>query len=211
MLLISNQTTQASYVAALSFGPDEFDYISYSVWNETVAAQAFDLSAAGAFQLGDWGTEVLLPPSSGIIQKTGGVRFRTNPATPANPGIVSAWGIKSGGSQWLGGVQLTGTLATTGGFTPPATSTMLTGIVSGAGAILGGTGFTVVRTALGIYAITFTTAFAATPTVLATSAVQNGIIVSVDQVTTTGFRLENVTAGGVSVDQPFNFIAATTV
>lgn len=211
MLLISNQTTQTNYVDALTLGPDEFDYLSYSVWNATVAAQAFDLSSAGAWQLGSWGQEVLLPPASGILQRAGGIRFRTNPATPAAPGIVSVWGIKSGGAQWIGGVQLVGTLSSGGGFTPPATSAMLTGIVSGAGAILGGTGFTVVRTALGIYAVTFTTAFAAAPTVLATSAVQNGIIVSVDLVTTTGFRLENVTPGGVAVDQPFNFIAATTV
>jgi hypothetical protein len=94
--------------------------------------------------------------------------------------------------------------------TPAVTNRLITGRVSGAGAIISGTGYTPVRTALGIYTITFTTPFAAAPVPVVTSAVQNGIITSIDLIVTTGFRVENVTPGGVSVDQPFTFLVAET-
>lgn len=47
-----------------------------------------------------------------------------------------------------------------------ANSHIVTGLISGAGAITAGTGFSVVRNGAGDYTVTFTDAFAATPLVL---------------------------------------------
>ena len=53
---------------------------------------------------------------------------------------------------------------------------IIRGSFSGAGALVRGTGFTVVRQSLGYYKVTFTTPFAAAPVVVATSEGGGSII-----------------------------------
>ena len=85
------------------------------------------------------------------------------------------------------------------------------GVVSGAGAIEEGSGFTVVRNATGDYTVTFSPAFADVPTVLlgiGTSATANYVrISSTVAVTASSVRVLGFTFAGVAADAQFHLIA----
>lgn len=206
---INNLPTQATYVDALTIGPDDFDYINYFVYNAACVAQAFDVGPGGDWQTGNWGPEQLLAPSSGLITKTGGVRFRTSPATPGTVAQIIAYGFKAGNSQWMGGQPLTQTISPSGTVTNGGT--MITGQVSSAGAVTAGTGFTVSRTSAGRYTVTFSTAFAAAPTVVLTLSAGADLIANTSTVTAASFLVVIDTPAGTPTDQAFHFLAATTV
>lgn len=207
MQIIDNQTTQANYANALTVGPDNFEALSVSVWNATVAAQFFTLGSNGDWQVGGWGDEILLAPSAVTVERCGGARFRTNPATPASVGQINAYAWKEGEPVIGGGLQLTGTLATTGAFIPGGN--VITGSVSSAGALVAGSGFAPVRNAQGDYTITFTTAFASPPVILVTMfpAGASVLIPALTTVAVGSFRLQVLNAGGGSTDGAFLFTA----
>ncbi len=69
-----------------------------------------------------------------------------------------------------------------------------------------GAGFTVSRTAAGVYAVTFTTAFSAVPTITGTVRQNADFIFNVDSITTTTARLLVNNVSDVNVDAPVDFI-----
>src|SRR5262249_4926977 len=111
---IQNVQTQTAYASALTLGPDDYEGISASIWNQTCWYQVWQLDSGGHHQLGDWGAEIASAPSAFTIQRCGGIRFRTNPNTPSSPAIVNAWAWKDSEPVIIGGLQLQGSLATTG-------------------------------------------------------------------------------------------------
>lgn len=122
------------------------------------------------------------------------------------------------GSVAMNGHKLTGlangTAATDAAAFGQIPAQPLTGLVNADGTIAGGTGFTVNHSSTGTYAVTFTTAFAAAPTVLVTITEGPGSA----SVGTPG--LTNLVAGSVTVNtvdrtgaaanMPFAFIAYAT-
>ena len=104
-------------------------------------------------------------------------------------------------------------LGSTGQFYAPAAQENLRivrGVVTAAGGIITGTGFTVTRAAAGQYAIIFTTPFTAPPTVTASTESQGGLsrVAMTDGVTASvaNIRVTGSTTG-VTTDAPFHFIA----
>lgn len=85
----------------------------------------------------------------------------------------------------------------------------ITGLVNSGGTIAAGTGFSVVHSATGHYAVTFTGAFPSTPAIIV-SVVNNGLTVSCDVIspTATGFTMETYTISPLALsDAGFHFIA----
>lgn len=120
MQTISNVATLADYDATLTLGPDDFDGITVSVWNNSVVMQVYS-APGGRWQQGTWESEQLIAPSTVSLDKCAGVRFKTNPASGL-PGRIVASARRVGEPLIAGGVQLTGTLAGTGTITPAATT-----------------------------------------------------------------------------------------
>jgi len=212
---ISNAQTAADYSDALTLGPSNYDAISVNVWNNSCVSQTFELDAGGNYQLGSWGAESLDSANSTyLLQNCGGVRFKTNPNTPATPARIVAYAWKSGDVQKIGGIQLAGTISASGNVTP--SSGLITGIIPTLGTTpTGGTGFTYTHVnGSGIYDFTFTTPFAAPPTVVATgAALQAGsaIVIEITNLTANGFRANPLNSNnGAGSDNPFSFIAAPT-
>jgi hypothetical protein len=92
----------------------------------------------------------------------------------------------------------------------------VTGRVSAAGAIVGGSGFTVVRSATGTYSITFNSALISTPVVLValTDTAAAAHVVSnttFPTPTTTGFGVRTLNTSFVNTDCAFNFLARPTI
>ncbi len=85
---------------------------------------------------------------------------------------------------------------------------VITGRIAGAGTITAGTGFTVNRSATGQFDVTFTSSFAATPLVTATSEDGTGVfIVGVTAVTSSTFTVKVKTDANVASNTGFNFTA----
>lgn len=214
---ISNQQTQASYVNALTLGPSNYDSITAQIFNATAVYQVFSLGNDGDYQTGDWGTDLYAVASEQIgttlnISKCGGIRLKTNPATPSTPARVNAWAWKDGEPQIVGLTGPAGTLGSGGAVTG---GSVITGIVAANGTVTAGTGFTVNHSGTGIYVISFTTAFTSTPVVSAIAGPG-----SPDASTTcvlTAAAAGSVTietirqATGVLADSPFNFAAQAVV
>lgn len=90
--------------------------------------------------------------------------------------------------------------------TPPR---CITGEVSGAGAIIAGSGFTVSRTGVGRYVITFSPAFSAAPCVVATAIATSGNeTLTLNQPTPTQVQV-NINSGGAPEDTAFEFYVFT--
>lgn len=92
---------------------------------------------------------------------------------------------------------------------PPNLSIVLVGIVTSAGAITAGTGFSVVHNGTGDYTVTFTAAFSAVPVVVVTGIGTTQPAESVWMVSALAgsVRILSFTTAGSPVDDPFNFIA----
>lgn len=208
-LQINNVATQADYAVDLTLGPDLFEAISVNVWNNSCVSQVFELNADGDYQLGQWSDESLEAANSTfVLQRCGGVRFKTNPAAGSSPARIVAIGIKPGGVQKVGGIQLQGTIAASGNVSPQ--SPVTTGIVAATGAITAGTGFTVVKNGTGDFTVTFTPAFAVTPVVNVNFLANAALVVAfVTNPTAGGFRIIIVNTSSVPVDAAFNFTATT--
>lgn len=83
------------------------------------------------------------------------------------------------------------------------------GRVSGAGAVVSGTGFTAVRNALGSYTVTFTAAFPAVPVVIVTPFGATAVIVTISAIAAGSFTVKTYDAAGAAVDAEFLFWAET--
>lgn len=130
-----------------------------------------------------------------------GIRFRNQDST--KPATVSAV-IVGPNEPFI--------FSATSDVTVTVTGMTITGRCDNGGAIIGGTGFTVVHAGVGLYAITFTTAFAAVPTIVAAPNDNIQRMVSIDSAATTGFTAHFTNwAAGASADCPFSFVAMTTV
>jgi hypothetical protein len=154
----------------------------------------------GVYGTEEWTDETEVPVGAGTIDVGAiGIAFRNDDATV--PATVSA-SIKLPGRPGI-------TLGASG-IATPATSSMITGQVAATGAITAGSGFTVAAGGAGVYTVTFNTAFATVPTVLAilgptAPAASRFMVVTA---VTTG---QVVFATGPGTNQPFNFVAFTTV
>jgi hypothetical protein len=83
----------------------------------------------------------------------------------------------------------------------------ITGILDPSATILGGTGFTAVHTGVGLYTVTFNTAFAANPVVVVTALSTSDITAVLNGLpATTGFEIATYFAGALA-DEYSNFIA----
>ena len=168
MRVLNAVQTQAQYVDALTVGPDEFEAIAFVVFNATVQAQVYQLGSGAHYQGGTWSDELLIAASaevsgSGTVERTGGIRFRTNPATPGNAGRITCWAWRDGEPRITAQVSTGAAQSSGGGVTQTA---MLTGRVDSAGNVLAGTGFTVTYVGVGTYDVTFNAAYAAVPVTL---------------------------------------------
>lgn len=91
----------------------------------------------------------------------------------------------------------------------PSTSTRINGVtgkVSGAGAIVAGTGYSVVRSSAGTYVVTFTATLSAIPVVVA-NCQSSTLITTPDTITASSFQVFVSTSGGTGTDSAFDFIA----
>ena len=104
-------------------------------------------------------------------------------------------------------------LAAGGVATPSTGNTVITGRVTAAGAIAGGTGFAVAKGGAGLYTITFTTAFASIPVINITTegVAANPTDAQYTAAATTGFQAVLFNAGAGFFDGNFNFTATETV
>lgn len=105
-------------------------------------------------------------------------------------------------------------VAASGFASASVSSTSITGQIPAAGTTpTAGTGFTYTHGSTGVYVFTFTTAFAAAPTVLATIAGATTGFVFVASVSPGGMTINTFNVGSppVAADRAFNFVAFTTV
>ncbi|HKQ37897.1 MAG TPA: hypothetical protein VJ063_07450 [Verrucomicrobiae bacterium] len=142
---------------------------------------------------------------------------------PGGPELLSIWG--SGAQGFLGiGTGATFPSAkldvrgdirfgTSAQYYPPAAEEnlrMIRGVVTAAGTIIVGSGFSVVKGTTGLYSVRFNSAFTAAPAVTATAESQGGLSRSAmtDGVgsTSANIRIVITTTGAVN-DAPFHFIA----
>jgi hypothetical protein len=86
------------------------------------------------------------------------------------------------------------------------TGAALTGIVAGNGTIIAGTGFTITRTAVGTYTVTFTTPFAAAPVMLGQDVAATRVCCWAS-VTASSAQFLIVNTAGTAVDDAWNFAA----
>lgn len=98
-------------------------------------------------------------------------------AITGKPAQVTGLLVEDGAAGFGSGTQISGSLSSSGSSTPGGggqVSTIVSGNVSGAGAIVAGSGFTVNRTAVGRYTITFTAAFPTVPFVTVSPIIIGG-------------------------------------
>jgi hypothetical protein len=143
--------------------------------------------------------------SAAATLKTDGAFIVVGALTAGSIGPLSALaGYPADATKYLRG---DGTWAT---ITIPTQPTVVTGIVSSAGGVTAGTGYSVVRNGTGSYTVTYTSAFAATPTVVI-APVGNGGFWNITAQSPSSFTVVwTNTGGGVNMDTSFNFIARQT-
>lgn len=148
-----------------------------------------------------WTNEAPVPVGNGILQAgTTGVRFRN--LTPGLAATVTA-ALYAEAEPAL--------IITAGGLATPSTGMTITGAVNSTGTVAWGSGFSVAHPSTGVYNVTFTTAFGATPTPVATGGAGNPGV-SITNIATTGMTVNtfNTTSGAAS-DAMFTFIVEATV
>lgn len=130
-----------------------------------------------------------------------------------NPAYTDTAINQSGGTVNATTGTFSGAIAANGGVTQPGsggeTIKILRGSIDDAGLINAGSGFSVSRTSTGLYAITFSTAFSAQPTVVATinSTGGAGTAVSTDvAATTTAASIRTKNSSNSLVNNYFDFI-----
>ncbi len=87
-------------------------------------------------------------------------------------------------------------------------SSSVAGSVGSTGTITQGSGFSVVHSGTGVYAVTFTTAFSAAPVVVVTPVTSGSRFAGVSTQSASGFTAQLANLAGTATDQAFNFIAS---
>lgn len=197
MPAFDSQTTGNDYSAACTI---EGVWQGNGGFFSIVSADVFAQLQWGIQGGGEWTQEVHVPAGNGtLFPGTSGIRFRSYVA--GQPASVSA-SIAPPRQPTLNiGQPSTVTLATTS----------ITARVSGAGAILGGTGFTVTHVGTGHYRITYSTAFAAVPACLAICRNNAALIATLDASVAAScdvYTWDATVAVPVASDQEFVFTAS---
>ena len=225
-LAIPNTTTQDDYAPATTFPVEQGAGTPFASGYIVIANSGATVSVLRGTGLGSasWGPNfsyapTALPLNAGLDPTTGkirdfifGVRFRS--AVAGNPAQVFGGLFQLGDVTLNPGQQFVGTISPSGGFTPPATSNVITGRINNGGGIIAGTGFSIVKGAAGKFTINFTSPFSAVPTVLCSSAFGASTNAVVDitvpmTVSSIGIVTFNTTTG-VASDENFNFVAFPT-
>lgn len=205
---INNVPTQDDYTGALQLGPTwPVKLITFSVLSEPALVTYWKPSNAGI------GTPELesferlyVANSIGVIARgVAGAKFRSAIAgTPAN---VIAELIYPNDPEIEGGTVTSSIITGTGQL---KAANVITGIIAANGAIVAGTGFSVVHNGAGNYSVTFTTPFPSAPVVLTTITTDPGVgtptEIAATAVTVNGFRALMSSSGGRG-DFAFNFTA----
>jgi hypothetical protein len=215
---LQNTATADAYPApgaggAQVAGTDIFESGWFIVANASAICE-YTYGLQGQYELAP---EIFLAPgnyplNASVTRAINGIRFRSavtgKPAQvfgtffyPTDPTIQSS-------SEFLSQV------AANGGVTPPASSSALTGQIASAGTVTAGTGFTVSsHPSAGVYVIVFTTAFAATPTIVTTIFDSGGgqhHAMDITAQSASGFSVKITDNVGTPQDNSWNFIAQTT-
>lgn len=135
-----------------------------------------------------------------LTTTTGDIIYASGANTPARLGI----GATNAVLTVVGGVPV---------WQAPATLTRITGQVTGAGGITAGTGFSVVRNGVGDYTVTFTSAFAAVPIVIAQQTDTGHIWIApvYSSILAGSFRVQLRDTTNTNFDGAFQFYATTVV
>lgn len=134
-------------------------------------------------------------------------------AITGKPAQVYGLLVEDGAAGFGSGTQISGSLSSTGTTTPVSGgTTVITGQVSAAGAIIAGTGFTVVNGSTGTYTITFATPFASPSILLVTitDTVNNGVP-RVTATTANTATINTQSIGGGDANRAFCFVAQAFV
>ncbi len=93
------------------------------------------------------------------------------------------------------------------GLTASSSTSSVSGSVGSTGTITQGSGFSVVHSGTGVYAVTFTTAFSAAPVVVVTPVTSGSRFAGVSTQSASGFTAQLANSAGTATDQAFNFAA----
>jgi hypothetical protein len=93
----------------------------------------------------------------------------------------------------------------------PSATANITGLVSDAGAVTQGTGFTATKASTGTYTVTYSTAFSVIPTLAITAQGGNRVVNIQSSPTAAAFTVAFVNLSGNVQDCGFNFIATSTI
>jgi hypothetical protein len=154
----------------------------------------------------DEGFEALRDDIDSIIATDDQGPFASRPvSTPANPGKAGRYYFAT--DRGDGGLLYRdyGT-----GWIPIGPRRIVSGQVSAAGTLVSGTGFSVVRTGTGIYAITFTPAFADHPPTVTATAIVGDQFARLGSVSTGGVGVAIVNPGAGFANTGFHFNAVAS-
>lgn len=138
--------------------------------------------------------------------------------TTATTGSFSG-AVGTGALTVTGAATVSTTLAVTGALTAlgrsvptadAATQKIITGRVSSAGALVTGSGWTVVRNGAGDYTVTFTSAFSVVPSATATAEGAGNRVTNSEPTASTVRVVISAGATGTNTDTAFNFVAVGT-
>ena len=114
--------------------------------------------------------------------------------TVAGAAGAATWAVITGGGGGGGG------------------QTFLTGRINSNGTVAAGSGFSCVRNASGDYTVTFSAAYATTPTVVALGLASGGAaLIELFAVSTTSFEVITFDSSFTDADRPWHFLATATV
>lgn len=188
-----------------------------SGWFIVANAAAFGEFVYGIQGQYELSPEMFLSPGNYPIQASqskaiSGIRFRS--AVAGVPAQVFGTFFYPTDPTLQAASEFTSTVSTTGGVTPPSGGAQLTGQITSGGGITAGTGFTVAHGGTGLYTVTFTTPFAATPTIVTTIFDSGGSqhhAMDITAQSAAAFSVKITDNVGTPVDTFWNFLATTTV
>jgi hypothetical protein len=204
-------------------GPDtlatQLDLFVYNITGQQVGSAAIRLFVADDPTLGIVGgthpsAEFVVSSKSLSYQNVAGFQART--ADGSQPVLIAAQLWEKSDPVPVANVDIQGTAAANGTITPPAGgAVVITGIIAANGTITAGSGFSVVHNSAGDYTVTFATAFASAPVVVATvidGGATNVIGLSIQSApTTNSFRVLIANPPNTALtDHAWNFLAYTT-
>jgi hypothetical protein len=207
---LSNTTTTTNYKNTIHGGGGYYSGGWLQISNNPVDVLLTASPIAGPRDENQYESLGILPSLVPILAGTDEyvVSIQIRSSNSASPAQVSG-NLTAAGRAGLGsGSLLSGTVSPSGSYTPPTVvnGILVTGTVDANGAILFGTGFSVVHTAPGRYQITYTTPLAAVPAVLVSP--NNDGITAAQQANTTGIQIAlDTSSTGIGADIRFTFVS----